>query len=71
VAGERLERLRELKAQFDAAHRKGMAALQAGDHSALNAAIRAEKAILEEQSVLLKAQQAEIEQRLKPRPMND
>ncbi|HET9833416.1 MAG TPA: DUF5320 domain-containing protein [Vicinamibacterales bacterium] len=71
MARERLERLRELKALFDAAHRKGMAVLRAGDYSALDAAIRAERAILEEQSALLKEQQEEIEQRLKPRPLND
>lgn len=65
VAGERLERLRELKAQFDEVHRQGMDALRAGDYSALDAAIRAEKAILDEQSALLKEQRAEIAEMLK------
>jgi len=67
MAGERLERLRELKAQFDAAHRQGMDALRTGNYPALDAAIRAEKAILDEQSTLLKEQQAEITERLKRR----
>jgi len=65
VAGERLERLRELKAQFDVVHRQGMEALRVGDYSALDAAIRAEKAILDEQSVLIREQRAEIEEMLK------
>ena len=65
MAGERLERLRELKAQFDEVHRQGMDALRAGDYSALDAAIRAEKAILDEQSALLKEQRAEIAEMLK------
>ena len=42
-----------------------MDALRAGDYSALDAAIRAEKAILDEQSALLKEQRAEIAEMLK------
>ena len=44
-----------------------MAALRAADYTALDAAIRAEKAILEEQSTLLKEQQAEVAEMLKRR----
>lgn len=40
---------RALKAKFDAAHRKGMAALQRHDYPALDAAIQQEVAILAEQ----------------------
>jgi hypothetical protein len=67
MPGERLERLRELKARFDAAHQEGMEALRTGDYSALDEAVRAEKAILEEQSVLLKEEQAEVTAMLKNR----
>jgi hypothetical protein len=60
-----IERLRELKAQFDAAHQHGMKALKDRNYAALDAAIQAEKAILEEQSLLLLSQQAEIAEKLK------
>ena len=60
MGSERLKRLRELKAQFDAVHRQGMAALRSGNYSGLDAAIRAEKAILDDQYALIKEQQAEI-----------
>jgi len=65
VHGERLKHLRELKAQFDTAHQRGMKALTTGDYVALDAAIRAEKAILDEQSALIKEQEVEIAAKLK------
>jgi hypothetical protein len=67
MSGERLKRLRELKAKFDAVHQQGMRGLKAGDYSALDAAVRAEKEILDEQSRLIKEQQAEIREMLKTR----
>jgi hypothetical protein len=63
VISARLKRLRGLKAEFDAAHRQGMNALKAGDYSALEAAILAERAIIDEQAALLKEAHAEITER--------
>lgn len=72
MASDRLKRLRELKAQFDAVHQNGMNGLKAGDYAALDAAIRAEKAIIEEQSALLKEAEAESAETLKrARRMSD
>ena len=44
-----------------------MEALRSGNYSGLDAAIRAEKAILDEQYALIKEQQAEITEMLKNR----
>lgn len=48
-------RLRQLKEEFDAAHKKGMDGLGAQDYGALSEAIEQERAIIEEQSTLLEA----------------
>ena len=44
---------RDLKAQFDDAHKKGMAALKDGDYKALGEAIERERTITEEQATLI------------------
>jgi hypothetical protein len=49
---------RNLKAQFDDAHAKGMAALKDGDYKALGEAIDRERAITEEQATLIPAPDA-------------
>jgi hypothetical protein len=59
-------RLRQLKEEFDAAHRRGMASLAAHDFEAVNAAIEQERVIIEEQSQLLaKLREADAERREK------
>jgi hypothetical protein len=47
------ETLKTLKAEFDAAHVKGMAALRSGDYAALGKAIDAERRLIDKQRSLL------------------
>ena len=53
MAKQTRTRIRELKAKFDAAHKKGMKGLSAGDYAALDNAVREESEILEEQSAVI------------------
>lgn len=56
-------RLRELRDEYREAHQNGMEALQRHDMDALHRAIREERAILDEQTILI----ADL-RRLNPRP---
>jgi hypothetical protein len=46
-------RIRELKAEFDAAHEAGMASLEAHDYEGLGDAISRERELIEEQASML------------------
>ena len=52
------DRMEQLKAQFDAVHDQAMASLAAGDHEAVNDAIRAEADIMREHAALTVEYQA-------------
>lgn len=49
-----IEMFRKGKAEFDAAHRKGMEALKRRDYAELAAAIKTERDIVEDQQAALK-----------------
>ena len=69
---DRHTRLQQLKKDFDAAHEKGMESLARGDYNALTDAILQERAIIEEQSRLLKEiQEAHHQLRLQAMPKTD
>jgi hypothetical protein len=55
-----LERLRQLKAEFDEVHRRGMQALEAEDYEVFGVAIQQERAIIEEHGKLLESIRAAI-----------
>jgi hypothetical protein len=48
-----LSRIRELKHQFDAQHRKGMQAVRSGDYPALDEVVKAERAIVDEHAAII------------------
>jgi hypothetical protein len=49
----RTTKWRRLKQEFDAAHRRGMKALQTGDYATVEEAIAKEREILEEQAAIV------------------
>ena len=57
-------RLQQLKEDFDASHKLGMESLASGPYNALAVAIQQERAIIEEQSILL-AEIREADQQLR------
>lgn len=59
-------RIRELKADFDAAHRKGMKGLATGDYDAMAEAVDAERQILAEQSAIIDDHLARTSPHLRP-----